>query len=156
MPFVSLLVVFLGIVGMIHDQHMFDPIITGVLALEDKAQIGVLFIVNGMLSAVSDNVFVATVFVEQLEKAFIVNGTFVESRGGKQQYNRLGTAIIAGTNLPSMATPNGQAALLFILTSSIAPLIHLSYRRMMVMTLPYLLVCSSTGVLACLFWQWGM
>jgi len=156
MPFVSLLVVFLGIVGMIHDQHMFDPIITGVLALEDKAQIGVLFIVNGMLSAVSDNVFVATVFVEQLEKAFIVNGTFVESRGGKQQYNRLGTAIIAGTNLPSMATPNGQAALLFILTSSIAPLIHLSYRKMMVMTLPYLLVCSSTGVLACLFWQWGM
>ena len=156
MPFVSLLVVFLGIVGMIHDQHMFDPIITGVLALEDKAQIGVLFIVNGMLSAVSDNVFVATVFVEQLEKAFIVNGTFVESRGGKQQYNRLGTTIIAGTNLPSMATPNGQAALLFILTSSIAPLIHLSYRKMMVMTLPYLLVCSSTGVLACLFWQWGM
>ena len=156
MPFVSLLVVFLGIVGMIHDQHMFDPIITGVLALEDKAQIGVLFIVNGMLSAVSDNVFVATVFVEQLEKAFIVNGTFVESRGGQQQYNRLGTAIIAGTNLPSMATPNGQAALLFILTSSIAPLIHLSYRKMMVMTLPYVIVCSSMGIFACLFWQWGM
>lgn len=157
MPFVSLLVVFLGIVGMIHDQHMFDPIITGVLSLEDKTQIGVLFLVNGLLSAVSDNVFVATVFVEQLEKAFIYpNGTFVESRGGQQQYNRLGTAIIAGTNLPSMATPNGQAALLFILTSSIAPLIHLSYRKMMVMTLPYVVACSSMGIFACLFWQWGM
>ena len=35
---------------------------------------------------------------------------------------KTGTAIIAGTNLPSMFTPNGQAALLFILTSSIAPL----------------------------------
>ena len=45
---------------------------------------------------------------------------------------KTGTAIIAGTNLPSMFTPNGQAALLFILTSSIAPLIHLSYRKMMV------------------------
>jgi NhaB family Na+:H+ antiporter len=157
MPFVSLLVVFLGVVGMIHDQHMFDPIIAGVLDLEDKAQIGVLYIVNGLLSAVSDNVFVATVFAEQLEKAFIYpNGTFVESRGGKQQYDRLGAAVIAGTNLPSMFTPNGQAALLFILTSSIAPLIHLSYRKMMVMTLPYVIVCSSLGLLACLYWQWGM
>ena len=107
--------------------------------LENKSQLGVLFLVNGVLSAVSDNVFVATVFVEQLEKAFIINGSFIDPVGGKLQYDRLGVAITAGTNLPSMFTPNGQAALLFILTSSIAPLIHLSYRKMMVMTLPYVI-----------------
>ena len=75
MPFVSLLVVFLGIVGLIHDQHLFEPIIESVLALQDKSQLGVLFLVNGVLSAVSDNVFVATVFVEQLEKAFVVRSS---------------------------------------------------------------------------------
>ena len=118
MPFVSLLVVFLGVVGMIHDQHLFEPIIQYVLGLEDKTQLDVLYLVNGVLSAVSDNVFVATVFVEQLEKAFIVNGTFVgdDPAKTKLQYDRLSTAIIAGTNLPSMFTPNGQAALLFILS----------------------------------------
>eukprot|EP00802_Teleaulax_amphioxeia_P002503 Tamp_02505.p1 GENE.Tamp_02505~~Tamp_02505.p1 ORF type:complete len:844 (+),score=195.10 Tamp_02505:192-2723(+) len=161
MPFVSLLVVFLGIVGMIHDQHLFSPIIQFVLGLEDKTQLGVLYLVNGVLSAVSDNVFVATVFVEELEKVFVVNGTFIGEDAAAQaatklQYDRLGTAIIAGTNLPSMFTPNGQAALLFILTSSIAPLVHLSYRKMMVMTLPYVLVCASTGALAVCFWQWDM
>ena len=112
-------------------------------------------------AAVSDNVFVATVFVEELEKVFVVNGTFIGEDAAAQaatklQYDRLGTAIIAGTNLPSMFTPNGQAALLFILTSSIAPLVHLSYRKMMVMTLPYVLVCASTGALAVCFWQWDM
>ena len=157
MPFVSLLVVFLGVVGMIHDQHLFEPIIQYVLGLEDKTQLGVLYLVNGALSAVSDNVFVATVFVEELEKAFVLpDGTFKDPVHGKLQYDRLGTAIIAGTNLPSMFTPNGQAALLFILTSSIAPLIHLSYRKMMVMTLPYVIVCSSLGCLAVVYWQWGM
>lgn len=156
MPFVSLLVIFLGIVGMIHDQHLFEPIIQYVLGLEDKTQLGVLYLVNGALSAVSDNVFVATVFVEQLEKVFIVNGTFVNGQEGKLKYDRLGTAIIAGTNLPSMCTPNGQAALLFILTSSIAPLIHLSYRKMMVMTMPYVILCSAMGCFAVLYWQWGM
>ena len=70
-----LYVVFLGIVGLIHDQHLFEPIIESVLALQDKSQLGVLFLVNGVLSAVSDNVFVATVFVEQLEKAFVVRSS---------------------------------------------------------------------------------
>ncbi|MCZ8486168.1 hypothetical protein O9993_14180 [Vibrio lentus] len=40
--------------------------------------------------------------------------------------------INTGTNLPSVATPNGQAAFLFLLTSALAPLIRLSYGRMVV------------------------
>ncbi|WP_252495680.1 hypothetical protein, partial [Escherichia coli] len=49
----------------------------------------------------------------------------------------LAVAINTGTNLPSVATPNGQAAFLFLLTSSIAPLVRLSYGRMVWMALPY-------------------
>ena len=40
-------------------------------------------------------------------------------------------------NLPSVATPNGQAAFLFLLTSVVAPLVRLSYMRMVIMALPY-------------------
>jgi hypothetical protein len=37
--------------------------------------------------------------------------------------------VNTGTNIPSVATPNGQAAFLFLLTSAIAPLIRLGYRK---------------------------
>ena len=35
------------------------------------------------------------------------------------QFEKLAVAINTGTNIPSVATPNGQAAFLFLLTSSI-------------------------------------
>lgn len=54
-------------------------------------------------------------------------------------------AINTGTNLPSVATPNGQAAFLFLLTSALAPLIRLSYGRMVWMALPYTLVLTTVG-----------
>ncbi|MDP7593831.1 MAG: sodium/proton antiporter, partial [Litorilituus sp.] len=50
------------------------------------------------------------------------------------------------TNLPSVATPNGQAAFLFLLTSAIAPLVRLSYGRMMIMALPYTIVMTLVGL----------
>ena len=56
-------------------------------------------------------------------------------------------AINTGTNLPSVATPNGQAAFLFLLTSALAPLIRLSYGRMVLMALPYTLVLTIVGLL---------
>ena len=56
-------------------------------------------------------------------------------------------AINTGTNLPSVATPNGQAAFLFLLTSALAPLIRLSYGRMVLMALPYTLVLTVVGLL---------
>jgi len=172
MPFVSLLVVFFGIVGMIHDMELFKPIIDRVLEMEETKQASVLFIVNGVLSMVSDNVFVATIFVDEINYAFrsqfagdhqsangankdpgshhrlLQEGHMHMSRG---QFEKLGISIIAGTNLPSMATPNGQAALLFILTSNIAPLVHLSYRKMCIMTLPYTVMSTIVGILAILF-----
>ena len=44
-----------------------------------------------------------------------------------------------------MATPNGQAAFLFVLTSALAPLIRLSYGRMVFMALPYTIVLAILG-----------
>ena len=40
----------------------------------------------------------------------------------REQFDKLAIAINTGTNIPSIATPNGQAAFLFLLTSSLAPL----------------------------------
>jgi NhaB family Na+:H+ antiporter len=168
MPFVSLLVVFFGIVGMIHDQHLFKPIIGQVLAMDEALQPVVLFLVNGLLSMVSDNVFVATIFVDEIHDVFVgtreghsANGASVDPSGHHRRlvgetmsralYEKLGTSIVAGTNLPSMATPNGQASLLFILTSNIAPLVHLSYRKMVLMTMPYTIVSTVVGLLAIVF-----
>ena len=49
-----------------------------------------------------------------------------------------------------MATPNGQAAFLFLLTSTLAPLIRLGYGRMLWMALPYFIVMTATGLVALL------
>ena len=69
-----------------------------------------------------------------------------------EQFERLAVAINTGTNLPSVATPNGQAAFLFLLTSAIAPLVRLSYGRMVFMALPYTLVLGGVGLLAVTYW----
>ena len=47
-----------------------------------------------------------------------------------------------------MATPNGQAAFLFLLTSTLAPLVRLSYGRMVWMALPYTVTMTLAGLLA--------
>ena len=63
----------------------------------------------------------------------------------------MAVAINTGTNLPSVATPNGQAAFLFLLTSALAPLIRLSYGRMVWMALPYTVSLSIVGLLAVIY-----
>jgi NhaB family Na+:H+ antiporter len=139
LPFTALLVVFFGVVGVIHDQHLFSPVIGYVLSLPEDMQPGMFYIANGVLSAISDNVFVATVYIGEVKAAFD-NGIL-----SREQFDLLAVAINTGTNIPSVATPNGQAAFLFLLTSSIAPLIGLSYMRMVTMALPYTIVMGITG-----------
>jgi NhaB family Na+:H+ antiporter len=63
----------------------------------------------------------------------------------RDHFDKLVIAINTGTNLPSVATPNGQAAFLFLLTSALAPLINLSYMRMVIMALPYTIVLTIVG-----------
>lgn len=142
LPFTALLVVFFAIVGVIHDQHLFSPVISWVLSLPIEMQPGMFYIANGLLSAISDNVFVATVYIGEVRAAFD-NNTIT-----REHFDSLAVAINTGTNIPSVATPNGQAAFLFLLTSSIAPLVKLSYVRMVVMALPYTVTMGITGWLA--------
>lgn len=141
LPFTALLVVFFAIVAVIHDQHLFSPIINWVLSLEESIQPAMFFLANGILSMISDNVFVATVYISEV-KAALVQGDI-----SREHFELLAIAINTGTNLPSVATPNGQAAFLFLLTSAIAPLIRLSYGRMVWMALPYTFVLGILGVI---------
>lgn len=139
LPFTALLVVFFAIVSVIHEQHLFSPIIAAVLEMDEAVQPGLFFIANGVLSAISDNVFVATVYINEVAAALDA-GTI-----SREQFDKLAIAINTGTNLPSVATPNGQAAFLFLLTSALAPLIRLSYGKMVWMALPYTIVLSILG-----------
>ncbi len=140
LPFTALLVVFFAIVAVIHDQHLFTPVIAWVLTLDEAVQPGMFFLANGLLSAISDNVFVATVYINEISEALKAGDIT------RAQFDKLVIAINTGTNLPSVATPNGQAAFLFLLTSALAPLIRLSYMRMVFMALPYTVVLTVAGL----------
>ncbi|MBU1610388.1 MAG: sodium/proton antiporter NhaB, partial [Proteobacteria bacterium] len=191
LPFTALLVVFFSIVAVIHDQHLFKGIIELVLSLEGREQLVAYYTANGLLSAISDNVFVATVYINET-RAHYVNwlGTIdgvgdvmwegakltketlmsvltnpnvdrsaevlallppesgVAITKGMEHFDSLAVAINTGTNIPSVATPNGQAAFLFLLTSALAPIIRLSYMRMVVLALPYTITMSIAGFIA--------
>jgi NhaB family Na+:H+ antiporter len=142
LPFTALLVVFFVIVAVIHEQQLFEPITGWVLTFSAGNQPAIFFLVNGALSMISDNVFVATVYMSEMQAALEAGAI------DRSQFDLLTVAINTGTNLPSIATPNGQAAFLFLLTSSLAPLIQLSYGRMVKMALPYTLTVTAGGLSA--------
>lgn len=142
LPFTALLVVFFSVVSVIIDQHLFAPITNLVLHADEHIQLILFYIFNGLLSSISDNVFVGTVYIHEAKQALEAGIISLH------QFEYIAVAINTGTNLPSVATPNGQAAFLFLLTSSFAPLIRLSYGRMVYMALPYTIVLSLTGLLA--------
>lgn len=230
LPFTALLVVFFTIVAVIHDQHLFAPIIHWVLSLSGKMQLAAYYSANGLLSAISDNVFVATVYItdtlnaarlspDQLQALVSAIQAFPTEAFGMvadavakttpdtlsslaaelptvsadalqhlaaalapvdatelkdvaevirqaasgetmttlrdmnllmpaEHLNQLAIAINTGTNIPSVATPNGQAAFLFLLTSALAPVIRLSYGRMVWLALPYTITMNITGLIA--------
>ena len=147
LPFTALLVVFFAIVAVIHEQHLFTPVIDWVMTYEGKTQEALFYLANGGLSMISDNVFVATVYIGEVQQMYEA-GTIT-----REQFDGLAVAINTGTNIPSVATPNGQAAFLFLLTSALAPLIRLSYGRMVIMAVPYTITMSITGLLA--LWYLG-
>ncbi len=145
LPFTGLLVVFFVIVAMIHDQHLFSPIIDWALSLDASQQPSMFYIANGLLSMISDNVFVATVYIGEVKQVFDAGELT------REQFEKLAIAINTGTNLPSVATPNGQAAFLFLLTSTLAPLINLSYGKMVKMAFPYTIVLGGVGLLCVMY-----
>jgi len=145
MPFVTLIVIFFAILAVVHDQHLVAPLIHWVLSFEGHAQLLVLYIVNGVLSMVSDSVFVASVFIAEMDIAYQAGAFSLD------WYQNVATVINMGTNITSLGTPNGTAGFLFLLTSSLAPLIKLSYMQMVKIMVPYFLVLSTTGGLAVYF-----
>ena len=147
LPFTALLVVFFAIVAVIDNQGLFGPVIDWVMTYDGKEQQALFYVANGLLSMISDNVFVATVYIGEVEEMFLAGEL------SREQFDRLAISINTGTNIPSVATPNGQAAFLFLLTSALAPLIRLSYGRMVVMAIPYTITMSTTGLLA--LWYLG-
>ena len=147
LPFTALLVVFFAIVAVIDHQGLFGPVIDWVMTYEGKTQQALFYVANGVLSMISDNVFVATVYIGEVEEMFKAGELT------REQFDRLAISINTGTNIPSVATPNGQAAFLFLLTSALAPLIRLSYGRMVVMAIPYTITMSTTGLAA--LWYLG-
>ena len=152
LPFTGLLVVFFVIVAMIHDQHLFSPIIAAALSLDPSQQPSMFYLANGVLSMISDNVFVATVYINELQQVFDSPDMTEEARlAVRDQYEKLAIAVNTGTNLPSVATPNGQAAFLFLLTSALAPLINLSYGKMVKMAFPYTIVLGGVGLLGVMY-----
>ncbi len=146
LPFTALLVTFFAIVAVIDQQALFRPVIEYVLRFDGAEQVATMYLANGILSIISDNVFVATVYVKELEAA-AASGVI-----DRAQFERLMVAVNAGTNLPSVATPNGQAAFLFLLTSALAPLVRLGYVRMVWMALPYTLVLGVAGLASVVLW----
>lgn len=138
LPFTALLVVFFAVVGMIHQQHLFKPVIDWALSFEGNEQLYAFFFASAALSAISDNVFVATIYISEAVTAF--KGNILDP-----QLQNLAIAINVGTNIPSVATPNGQAAFLFLLTSAIAGRINLSYTQMLKMAFPYTIILTVTA-----------
>jgi len=222
MPFVVLIVVFFSILGVVHSQHLVTPLAEWVFTFSGKTQHIVLYLVNGTLSFVSDNVFIATIFINEVESAYVggiicqmfshfndagisldvayANGhvahtinqyinslpdlrlppdgavlsQFIQDvetacQNGpaaldalkaqyvgkpfisRAEYEKLAVVVNMGTNIPAMATPNGHAALLFLLTSALAPLLKLSYYQMVKLTLPYTITMATAGGVAIYF-----
>ncbi|BAI81607.1 Na+:H+ antiporter NhaB family [Deferribacter desulfuricans SSM1] len=160
LPFTALLVVFFTIVAVIHSNHLFQPVIDYVLGLEGTKQLAAYFLANGALSAISDNVFVATVYMSETVNHFkdIVPllGENLHKATAEQMEQikhlwKLAVSINMGTNIPSVATPNGQAAFLFLLTSALAPVIRLSYMEMVKLAFPYTVTMTITGLLATIY-----
>ena len=73
---------------------------------------------------IPDNVFVATVYINKLEKQF--RDCVID----RKEYDLLAVAVNSGTNVLSVATPNGQAAFLYLLTSALAPKLDITYIHM--------------------------
>ena len=145
LPFTALLCVFFAIVSVIHEQHLFTPVIEYIVdpnVFNESSQTIIFFLANGALSAISDNVFVATIYINEVKNLLDAGEISLE------HFNNLTIAINTGTNIPSIATPNGQAAFLFLLTSSLAPLINLSYFRMVLMALPYTIILTIVALIS--------
>lgn len=140
--FAMVLAVFFAIVAMIHQQHLFAPVTAWIMSYEGTEQLIAYYASTGALSSISDNVFVASLYITDA-KALFDAGEITRA-----ELEAIAVAINTGTNIPSISTPNGQAAFLFLLMSSLAPMIRLTYMRMLLLALPYAVVTTAVGLVS--------
>lgn len=141
-PFLLMLILFFIISSVIEEQKIFHPLIQFLLKINvSSIQFISFYLFNGILSSVSDNIFVSSICMNEIQYAF--NHGFIDL----EKLKKLTLIINIGTNIPSMATPNGQSAFLFVLTSQIAFILKLTYKRMIIMTIPFTIITSSTGLI---------
>jgi NhaB family Na+:H+ antiporter len=146
MPFFALLLIFFGAVSIIHEQHLFDGLMQWIVSLSEQQRLLAMFLETGIVSSVSDNVFVACAHASNVQK--LVEEGLVSAEAG----DKLAIAIIAGTNIVSIATPNGQAAFLLAICSETAAHLQLRYTRMLWMAVPYTVILSVVGGFAVSHW----
>ena len=93
-----------------------------VLQASPHAQLSLFYLFNGLLSSISDNVFVGTVYINEVKSRWNRGPSFVAVRaaGGHNQYRHQPA-------IGRHAERSGR--FLFLLTSALAPLIRLSYGR---------------------------
>ena len=146
LPFTALLVVFFAIVAVLHDQHLFEPVVARGAATARARR-------RSRCSTSPTACFrrSATMCSSRRSTSPKSRRRCWKARSRSEQFEALAVAINTGTNIPSVATPNGQAAFLFLLTSALAPLIRLSYGRMLWMALPYTVTMTLTGLLAVIY-----
>ena len=89
LPFTALLVVFFAVVAVIDQQGLFRPISDYVLTLEGATRTSMFYLANGVLSMISDNVFVATVYITEVAEIFNAGDLT------REQFDALAVAINA-------------------------------------------------------------
>jgi len=148
-PFLVVLGVLFAFVAMLHEQHTFMPAINFAATLGDHDQRNFFFGASGVLSAISDNVFVAKIFMDAaIDMVKDGNLTLQEIK----HLENLTVSINAGTNIFSVFTPNGQAAFLYFLMSALAKKkLLMDWLGIFKMSLPYAVVMIATSLLCVMF-----
>jgi len=148
-PFLVILGVLFAFVAMLHEQHTFMPAINFAGTLTEDDQRTFFFSMSGLLSSVSDNVFVAKIFMDAAIDMVKDGQLTIEEI---KHLESLTVSINAGTNIFSVLTPNGQAAFLFFLTSALAKnRLNMGWLEIFKMTLPYAIVMIFTSILCVMF-----
>ena len=113
LPFTALLVVFFAIVAVIHDQTLFLP------SHRRRARVAARGCSRRRFSSPTDFCRPsATTFSSRRSTSTKSRRRLESGSIDREQFDALAIAINTGTNIPSVATPNGQAAFLFLLTSA--------------------------------------
>eukprot|EP00479_Gromia_sphaerica_P013399 TRINITY_DN7451_c0_g1_i1.p1 TRINITY_DN7451_c0_g1~~TRINITY_DN7451_c0_g1_i1.p1 ORF type:complete len:86 (-),score=5.58 TRINITY_DN7451_c0_g1_i1:323-580(-) len=78
-----------------------------------NSEIILFYLVTGVLSMISDNVFVATIYINELIRE--LEGCNLE----RDDFDILAVAVNSGTNVLSVAAPNGQDCI-FVLANVVS------------------------------------